>query len=247
MARMARPLVSVNVAITSDGKLAPDTRRFIPFSSQRDRDMMMELRAEADAVMSGATTVADGNVDLGPGGKKYQRKRVASGLAEFNLRVIVSGSAGISPRAHIFKTRFSPIILLTTEAASSSRLEKLRKVVDDMFVSKGERLDVSAALEWLRTKWKVKRLLCEGGGELNAAMFEAGGVDQVHATICPVIFGGRHAPTMSDGNGIEKLTQAIPLKLKTTKQIGDELFCVYRVLHHRNATNVANRRGANYK
>src|SRR5262245_9030600 len=106
MAPAKLPFVSVNVAITADGKLAPDTRHFEPFSSRHDRELMMELRSEADAVMSGATTVADGKVELSPGGKRFQRKRLKRGLSEFNLRVIVSGSASISPGAHIFKTRF---------------------------------------------------------------------------------------------------------------------------------------------
>src|SRR5207244_12432087 len=93
MSRAALPFVSVNVAIAADGKLAPDTRQFVPFGSKRDRQLMLELRSRADAVMSGARTVDLGKVDLGPGGKKYQRQRLASGHAESNLRVIARGSA----------------------------------------------------------------------------------------------------------------------------------------------------------
>jgi len=230
MAASKLPFVSVNVAITADGKLAPDTRHFIPFSTKRDRDLMMELRSEADAVMSGATTVADGEVDLSPGGQRYQQKRIKRGLREYNLRVILSGSASISPKAYIFGTHFAPLVLLTTEAAPEERLQKLRKVADDIFVSKGRNLDVVAALEWLHAKWKVKRLLCEGGGEVNGALFEAGVVDEIFVTICPVVFGGRHAPTLADGDGIERLTGALPLKLKRMEQIDQELYCVYRVL-----------------
>jgi 2,5-diamino-6-(ribosylamino)-4(3H)-pyrimidinone 5'-phosphate reductase len=230
MAAPRLPFVSVNVAITADGKLAPDTRHFVPFSSQRDRDLMMELRSEADAVVSGATTVADGEVELGTGGQPYRRKRIQRGLREFNLRVILSGSASISPRAYIFRTRYAPILLLVTEAAPEERLRKLRKVADDIFVSKGRKLDVVAALEWLRAKWKVKRLLCEGGGEVNGALFEAGVVDEINVTICPVVFGGRHAPTLADGVGIERLTEALPLKLKRMEQVEQELYCVYRVV-----------------
>jgi riboflavin-specific deaminase-like protein len=230
MAASKLPFVSVNVAITADGKLAPDTRHFVPFSSKRDRKLMMELRSQADAVMSGATTVQDGEVELGPGGKQYQRQRLEQGLTEFNLRVIVSGAASISPRAHIFKTRFSPIIILATEAAPPERLKKLSKVADDIFLSKGRKLEVPAALRWLREKWGVKRLLCEGGGELNGAMFEAGVIDEIYVTICPVLFGGRHAPTLADGNGIARLAEGRPLKLKRMERIGDELYCLFKVL-----------------
>ena len=65
------------------------------------------------------------------------------------------------------------------------------------------------ALHWLRKYWGVKRLLCEGGGELNDALFRAGVVDELHLTICPKLFGGRRAPTMADGIGFPRLTAAV--------------------------------------
>lgn len=215
--------------MTADGKIAPDHRHFTPFSSKRDRELMMVLRSRADAVMSGASTVADGEVDLGPGGKRFQRIRLENGLAEFNLRVIVSRTGSISPEAYIFQKRFSPIILLTTEATPQNRLSALRKVADDLFISPGETLDLRVALAWLREKWGVKRLLCEGGGELNGAMFQAKLVDELYLTICPLIFGGRRAPTVADGAGIERLTEAQPMRLQSLERHGDELFCMFRV------------------
>jgi 5-amino-6-(5-phosphoribosylamino)uracil reductase len=227
MAIVKRPFVAVNIAMTADGKIAPDTRRFEPFGSERDQQHMMELRSQADAIMAGARTVSTGRVILGPGGKEYQRQRIENGLAEFNLRVIVSRTASISPKAYIFTQRFSPILLLTTKAAPSARLKKLSKVTDASFVSPGETLDFAAALKWLREKWGVKRLLCEGGGELNAPMFRGGFVDELHLTICPVIFGGRTAPTLADGEGIERLTESVKFKLKRRERFGDELYCVY--------------------
>lgn len=224
------PFVFINTAITADGKIAPASRHFVPFSTKRDHRLMMELRTRADAVLSGSRTVDLTKVDLGPGGKKYQRERLRNGFAEFNIRVIVSGAASVNPAAHIFTTRFSPIILLTTEAAPKSRRTHLGKLVDDMFVSPGANLDFRAAFEWLRERWQVKRLLCEGGGEVNAALFTAGLVNELYLTICPLIFGGRTAPTLADGAGIENLEQAVRLKLARMERIKDELYCVYKVL-----------------
>jgi riboflavin biosynthesis pyrimidine reductase len=86
---------------------------------------------------------------------------------------------------------------------------------------------MGAAMNWLRTRWGVKKLLCEGGGELNASMFERGLVDELYLTICPVIFGGRNAPTLADGTGIERLSDARRFKLKRSERVGDELFCVF--------------------
>lgn len=228
MSSRALPRVSINVAITADGKLAPDSRNFVPFSSQRDQQSMMELRSRADAVMSGARTVDLGKVDLGPGGRKYERQRIERGLARFNLRVIASGSASVDPNAHIFKTRFSPILLLTTEAAPKSRLKKLAPLVDDIFLSPGPTIDFRTAFAWLRSRWEVRSLLCEGGGEVNAPIIRAGLVDLFYVTICPVIFGGRSAPTLADGAGIDQLSEATPLKLVRRELVNHELYCVFR-------------------
>jgi riboflavin-specific deaminase-like protein len=233
MAAAKLPFVFINTATTADGKIAPSSRHFVPFSGARDQAQMMELRSRADAVLSGARTVDLGTVDLGPGGTKYQKLRLANGLSEHNLRVIVSGSASLNPDAYIFSTRFSPIILLTTAAAPKARLKRLARRVDDMFISPGGTLDFAAAFSWLHAKWKVKRLLCEGGGEVNAALFEAGLVHELHLTICPLIFGGRNAPTLADGRGVESLNDAIRLRLKSLEEDRGVLFCVFRVQRSR--------------
>src|SRR5438093_9311238 len=86
------PFVFVNFAMTADGKTAFANHHFVPFASERDREHMMELRATADAVMSGARTVDLSPTTLGTGGAKYRRQRLKRGLSEHNLRVIVSGS-----------------------------------------------------------------------------------------------------------------------------------------------------------
>ena len=229
MSRADLPFVFVNIAITADGKLAPSDRHFVPFSSPADQERMLELRSQADAVMSGARTVDLGEVTLGPGGEKHRRQRLQAGRAEYNLRVIVSGAASIDPQAEIFKHRFSPILLLTTERASKRRLKALAGKFDDLFVSPGPELDFARALAWLRKQWKVNRLLCEGGGELNARLFREGLVDELHLTIAPVIFGGRTAPTLADGAGIDRLALAREARLKHRELVGDEMYCIYRL------------------
>ncbi len=219
----------LNVATTADGKLAPASRHFIPFASKRDQEHLLELRATADAVMSGARTVDLSPVKLGSGGARYRRLRLRHGLSEQPLRIVVSGSGTLDPKAEIFKHRFSPIIVLTSGRASAAKLRQLRALADEVKVCGKRELDFGYALRWLREKWKVKRLLCEGGGEINGALIEAGLVDEIHITLCPVIFGGRTAPTMADGRGIEFLKDATRLNLKSRKRVGDELFLIYQV------------------
>jgi riboflavin-specific deaminase-like protein len=228
-----RPFVFINVATTVDGKLAPENRKFVPFGSKRDLDLLYELRARADAALMGARTVDSAPGHYGPGPAKYRRMRIKRGLPEYNLRVIVSGRGTLSPRADIFRYRFSPIIVLTSARASVRNLRQLREVADDVEIFGDKEMDFKAAFHWLERKWHVKKLLCEGGGELNTALIRQNLVDEIYVTICPLIFGGRGAPTMADGAGVHSVEEATRLKIKTMERIGQELFLIYRVQNPR--------------
>src|ERR1017187_9635268 len=126
------PFVFVNMAMTADGKIATGNRAVSSFGSIRDHEHLLELRATADAVMAGAHTVDLAAINLGPGPARFRRRRLKNGLAESNLRVIVSGSGSINPGAEIFKHRFSPIIILTTGRASKAKLRQLQAIADEV-------------------------------------------------------------------------------------------------------------------
>lgn len=224
------PFIYLNAASTADGKLAPANRQFVPFSSKRDHRLLYELRTKADAVMCGARTIDSTPVTLDAGGLKYRKIRVKHGLSEYNLRIIVSGSGTINPDAEIFKHRFSPIIILTTGRAGK-RLKKLRESADEVKICGDKEIDFVQACQWLRKKWNVKTLLCEGGGEINDALLRANLVNEIYLTLCPIILGGRNAPTLADGEGVTELSEANRLKLKAMKHVGNELFLVYQVLN----------------
>lgn len=220
------PFVLVNMAMTADGKITTANRMVTSFGSPRDREHLLELRATADAVMAGARTVDSASTGMGPGPARFRQRRLKRGLAEYNLRVIVSGSGSVNPRAKIFKHCFSPIIILTTRRAKASRLKQLRALADEVKICGRQEINFRVALRWLRKKWGVRRLLCEGGGELNDALIRAGLVNELHLTICPKIFGGRRAPTIADGHGFGHLAAAERFRLKSAGRNGDELFTV---------------------
>ena len=223
------PFVLVNMAMTADGKIATANRLVSSFGSRRDQEHLLELRATADAVMAGARTVDSNPVTLGPGPAKYRRLRLRRGLAEFNLRIIVSRSGSVNPNATIFQRGSSPIIILTTRRATKARLKQLRAVATEVKICGAKEINFPRALRWLGHQWHVKRLLCEGGGELNDALFRAGLVNELHLTVCPNIFGGRAAPTIADGLGAGSLARAARLELQSARRHGDEMFLVYRV------------------
>jgi riboflavin-specific deaminase-like protein len=220
------PYVFVNMAMTADGKIATANRAVHSFGSPRDLEHLYELRATADAVICGARTIEISGSILGNGGEKFRRRRLQNGLAEHNLRVIVSGSGTIDPAAKIFQHRFSPIVVLTTRRISRERLKIVGRLADEVKICGDTAINFSTALRWLRARWGVKRLLSEGGGELNDALFRADLVDEINLTICPKIFGGRQAPTISDGQGFAKLGLTPRFRFTSVFAKKGELFTV---------------------
>ncbi len=110
--------------------------------------------------------------------------------------------------------------MLTSGRASKNNLLQLQGVADEVKVLGDKEIDFRAALRWLREKWKVKRLLCEGGGALHGTMVRAGLIDELHLTICPIVFGGRSAPTIAEGGNVIKLTNAAKFKFISAKRMG---------------------------
>jgi 5-amino-6-(5-phosphoribosylamino)uracil reductase len=221
------PFVLSNFAMTADGKIAFANGKFTPFGSKRDLEHLYELRATADAVMCGARTIELTGTILGNGGEKFRKLRLKRKLAEFPLRVIVSGSGSINPLTKIFQKRFSTIVVLTTARISKANLKNLHAVADEVKICGKSEINFPAALRWLREKWNVRRLLCEGGGELHGALIRADLLDELHLTICPKIFGGGNAPTIAGGKGFSNLADTTQFKLKSVKRFENELFTVF--------------------
>ncbi len=221
-----RPFVLISMAMSADGKIATANHRVGTFGSPHDLAHLHALRATADAVICGAHTAVSG-VALTSADEPWRRLRLRRGLTQFPLRIVVSGAGSLSPATAVFRKQPSPILVLTTARASTRKLKALRGVADEVAVFGETELDVPAALRWLRERWNVRRLLCEGGGDLNDALFRAGMVDELHLTICPFVFGGRAAPTIAEGQGQARLEDAFRLRLKSRRQVGDELFLVF--------------------
>jgi 5-amino-6-(5-phosphoribosylamino)uracil reductase len=130
--------------------------------------------------------------------------------------------------APIWSARLGPLIVLTGSRASSAARDAFRSRGAEVWSFPRTAVDFTDALARLHRERGIRRLLCEGGGQLNAALLEADLVDEIHLTHCPLILGGRTAPTPFDGNGFPKLAQATQWRQIRTRRIGDECFAVYQ-------------------
>jgi riboflavin-specific deaminase-like protein len=222
-----RPFVTANFALTWDARIS--TRKGTPadFSSPRDKRRLVEIRAPCDAVLVTAKTVAADNMSMGLPDPALRAARVSRGQAPYPLRVLVTNSGRINPKLRLFEKEFSPIVIFsTTRMPAKTRAALAGKA--DIWLHESESVNLAAMLATLRSEYRVKRLVCEGGAQIFRALLEAGFVDELHVTFCPRIFGGVAAPTLTGVAGAF-LPRSIPLRLVKMEVIDGECFLRYRV------------------
>jgi len=208
---MNRPYVHINVAMTADGKIDTIQRKGSAISSERDKERVDRLRAEADAVMVGGKTLLDEDPKLTVKSEALRAERIASGLPPNPIKVGIVTEANIKPESEFLNTGPANIVIFTTRWTSKHHVSLLKSRGVDVYVDDSEKVNLPKALETLK-ELGVQRLMVEGGATLNFELLRLGLVDEVTAYVAPMIFGGANAPTMAEGTGLER-SEAILLKL----------------------------------
>jgi len=227
-----RPFTYGNLAISLDGRISTADRALHGFGGREDRNLMEELRSQADAVMIGAATVRDENPRLRVSCQEWIEARRLAGRSSQPRAIVVSRSLDFPwHQRDLFRESESRPLVITHSDHPTPILDDLRTVADLLLVrSTEDGVDLSLAMERL-TALGIDQLLLEGGGELNFAMLSAGLVDEFHLTLCPLVFGGRSAPGAFSGPGFAAGSQA-PLALVSLRQGADDrLFLRYRCLN----------------
>jgi len=212
---MERPYVFLNVAMTADGKIDTFERRGASISSQRDKERVDRLRAEADAVMVGGRTLLDEDPKLTVKSADLRAAREANGLTGNPVKVGIVSVADLKPDSAFLTVGPARIVIFTTQGTSKKQLDFLRARGVELFVDEKQRVDLPKALHTLKGIG-INRLMVEGGGTLNFELLRLGLVDELTAYVAPLVFGGESAPTLAAGLGLVR-SAAISLKLVDTE------------------------------
>ena len=225
-----RPHILLNYAMSLDGKISTEHRDPVLFTSKIDRGLMDEIRADVDAVLIGAGTLRAEEPPVRIRSARRRDERARTGKSPHPVSVILSRTMLLPVEGRYWKDDQVERIIATTNQAPDERILPFKDKAE-VIRSGRHAVDLGELCRLLYDRG-ISRLLVEGGGEVNMAFWEAGLVDEVYLTLCPVVIGGRNAPTAADGTGFT-LDSIRKLRLIESRRVGQELFLRYRMVRTR--------------
>ena len=209
--------------MTVDGKIAT-TSGDSAISSRDDLIRVHKLRASADGIIVGISTVLADNPRLTVrlAGKRVKRKDPA--------RIVIdsTGKIPLDSRILLTASRIKTIVAVT-KLAHIDTLRKIKKTGAIVIVSGRQTVNLKEVFSIIK-RMGIRKILVEGGGEINWYLLRLGIVNELIVTIAPKIVGGRQATTLVEGQGYRRISQGIKLHLKQAQiQNNGELVLHYKL------------------
>ncbi|HVZ91668.1 MAG TPA: bifunctional diaminohydroxyphosphoribosylaminopyrimidine deaminase/5-amino-6-(5-phosphoribosylamino)uracil reductase RibD [Rhizomicrobium sp.] len=179
--REKRPLVTLKIAMSLDGKTATVSGQSKWITGAEARRFGHLLRAKHDAILIGIGTAFADDPEL--------TCRLPGLEDRSPLRVVLDTRLRLPERSKLAQTaRKIPTLLFTTAEGGQALVERgveVRKIAPD---ARG-RPDVAAALAGLAERG-VTRLLVEGGSGVHASFLDRGLCDRLELFRAPIALGG---------------------------------------------------------
>jgi 2,5-diamino-6-(ribosylamino)-4(3H)-pyrimidinone 5'-phosphate reductase len=196
--------IIINSAMTVDGKISSSTGDS-KISSQEDLIRLHKLRSNVDAIMVGINTVIIDDPML--------NVRLSNSKKKLPTRIIIDSSGKIPLDSKILKSAsFIDTLIIVTKKTHADIINNINSFGAKVFVIGTKSVDLPKLFDVLY-KMGYKKILVEGGGELNWSCLSSGLVTELILTISPKIIGGKNAITLVEGTGYPKISAGINLKL----------------------------------
>jgi diaminohydroxyphosphoribosylaminopyrimidine deaminase/5-amino-6-(5-phosphoribosylamino)uracil reductase len=221
-ARTGRPWVLFKSAMTLDGKVATRTGDSRWISDESSRARAHRWRASVDAVAVGVGTALADDPQL--------TARVEC-VHHQPRRVVFDSTARLPLDAKLVAA--APDLALTvvvSRAAGRSAVEALEMAGADVVVATGanEPARVRSALDQLGALG-ITSILLEGGPHLAGAFLDAGEIDEVRLFLAPLLLGGRAARDPLEGEGVERISEALRALTLDCERVADDLLISARL------------------
>jgi diaminohydroxyphosphoribosylaminopyrimidine deaminase/5-amino-6-(5-phosphoribosylamino)uracil reductase len=183
--RASRPLVTLKLATSQDGRIATRTGASQWLTGEQARARGHWLRATHDSIMIGSGTALADDPAL--------TCRLPGLEDRSPVRVVLDRRLRLPPTSQLAATaRDVPTWLMTRSPADPARAEPLRAQgieLIELTASDDDGLDLKAALATLAGRG-ITRLLVEGGARLATALLRAQLVDRLAWFQAPLLVGG---------------------------------------------------------
>lgn len=217
-----RPFLTAKYAMSLDGKLATKTGESWWLTGTPARRYAHQLRSESDVVMVGVGTVLTDDPML------TARDEADKPLPRQPLRVIVDSHGRIPLTAKVVADGPSTgsgqartvVAVADADEGTVKRLNE-RGVEVVRFLGPRGLVALDELMAYLGGK-EVTSVLAEGGARLLGGLFDERQVDKVVAFVAPIVVGGHAAPSPVEGDGVERLADALRLTRVTMRQVGDD-------------------------
>src|SRR5215212_5081428 len=221
-ARTGRPHVLFKSAMTLDGKVATHTGDSKWISGEDSRYRAHHWRAERDAVVVGiGTALAD----------DPQLTARIDGVWRQPRRVVFDSEGRLPLDSQLVRGAPDvPLTVVVGRAAPRTATDALEVAGADVIVATGENepARVRSALDQLGASG-ITSILLEGGPHLAGAFLDAGEVDCLALFIAPVVLGGGNARDPLEGEGAERICDAMRALDVAVERIGDDLLVEARM------------------
>lgn len=226
-AHSTRPFVAINMVSSVDGRTTIHGQLRNPsIGSPYDRELMGWVRHAADVVIRGAQTVR-ANPVYPAVSQTLVPVRLQKGLSEQPRVAIVTNSCDLPRESEVFTGGPNRPIVITSRRAPTDRVAALQGVADVIAVGE-DVVDPAEAVEALRSKFGLERVLLEGGPTLNYHFLRQRVVDELFWTVAPKMIGGGDELSLVEGSDV--FDPLVQLKLISAYTLADELFLRYTVL-----------------
>jgi riboflavin-specific deaminase-like protein len=216
-------MLRLNMIASADGAATDERGRTGDLGGPGDLLMFRALRAHADAILVGATTVRTEGYGPHRLALPLAKRRVADGRDAPAAIVVVTATVDLDLDAPLFTQAVTPTVVLTCAAAPAGRREAAA-AAGRLLVVGEDRVDLARALPMLRSELGAEQVLCEGGPNLNGQLLAEGLVDELCLTVAPALLGG----------GGPRIVQGLPtrvgLKLIAAFECDGELYLRYEVM-----------------
>jgi diaminohydroxyphosphoribosylaminopyrimidine deaminase/5-amino-6-(5-phosphoribosylamino)uracil reductase len=225
-ARVGRPWVLFKSAMTLDGKVATRTGDSQWISGADSRGLAHQWRASVDAVVVGIGTALadDPQLTARPDGLPAEPAAQPRRVVFDSLARLPAGSQLVVAAAEI------PLTVIISRAAPRSDSDALEAAGVQVLVATGENepARVRSALDQLGSLG-VTSVLLEGGPHLAGAFLDAGEIDEVRLFLAPLLLGGSAARDPLEGEGVERISEAMRALTFSCESIGEDLLISARL------------------